>query len=42
MYGVRLEMLKDRSKTARIQTENAYSLTVNGALTVVRYLLEQK
>lgn len=29
-------------KTARIQTENAYSLTVNGALTVVRYLLEQK
>ncbi|MFW1733736.1 saccharopine dehydrogenase family protein [Acinetobacter sp. ULE_I001] len=27
-------------KTARIQTQNAYSLTVNGALTVVRYLLE--
>lgn len=27
-------------KTARIQTQNAYSLTVNGSLTVVRYLLE--
>lgn len=26
-------------KTARIQTENAYSLTVNGSLTVVNYLL---
>ncbi len=27
-------------KTARIQTENAYSLTVNGSLTVVNYLLK--
>lgn len=27
-------------KTARIQTENAYSLTVNGSLAVVNYLLK--
>ncbi|MEG0341053.1 MAG: saccharopine dehydrogenase NADP-binding domain-containing protein [Acinetobacter sp.] len=31
-----------QTKTARIQTENAYSLTVNGAVTVVRYLLDNK
>lgn len=29
-------------KIARIQTENAYSLTINGSLTVVKYLLENK
>ncbi|MEQ1312399.1 saccharopine dehydrogenase NADP-binding domain-containing protein [Acinetobacter sp. XH1639] len=29
-------------KTARIQTENGYSLTVNGSLMVIRYLLDQK
>ena len=31
-----------QTKTARIQTENAYSLTINGSLTVVRYLLENQ
>ncbi|MBP8005439.1 MAG: saccharopine dehydrogenase NADP-binding domain-containing protein [Acinetobacter sp.] len=31
---------KGEVKTARIQTQNAYSLTINGSLTVVRYLLE--
>ena len=31
-----------QTKTARIQTDNAYSLTVNGSITVVRYLLENQ
>ncbi|RSZ27303.1 saccharopine dehydrogenase family protein [Acinetobacter bereziniae] len=31
-----------QTKTARIQTENAYSLTVNGSLAVVSYLLDQR
>ena len=34
--------LHGQIKTARIQTENAYSLTVNGSITVVRFLLENK
>lgn len=31
-----------QTKTARIQTDNAYSLTVNGSVAVVHYLLENK
>ena len=38
MFGEKQE-IHVGNKTARIQTENAYSLTVNGSLTVVNYLL---
>ncbi|WP_130802813.1 saccharopine dehydrogenase family protein [Acinetobacter ihumii] len=31
---------KGEIKTARVQTQNAYSLTIHGSLTVARYLLE--
>lgn len=40
MFGVKQRNARGEIKTARIQTENAYSLTVNGSLAVVNYLLK--
>ena len=40
MFGVRQEIRVGKSKLPAFKRKNAYSLTVNGSLTVVNYLLK--